>query len=223
MIFKWKWKSLSHVQLCESMDYTVHGILQARILEWVAFPFFSRSSNPGIKSRCPALQADSLQAGSQGKRKNTGVGSLSLLQQILPTQELNQGLLHCRRIIYQLSYQGIPPWHSRCVVKDERKEKTNMFWKVHLTGTVLTNLSLVDPSLLFILAQLPVCRVGIPARWSLRTKHPTCYCLNSAGMHGAREPGWCCPQTSASGHREGWRRVESKYRWKTKTIQYRDL
>ena len=38
--------------------------------------------------------------------QNTGVGSLSLLQQIFPTQELNWGLLHCRQILYQLSYQG---------------------------------------------------------------------------------------------------------------------
>ena len=30
--------------LCDPMDYTVHGIFQARILEWVAYPFFSRSS-----------------------------------------------------------------------------------------------------------------------------------------------------------------------------------
>ena len=36
--------------------------------------------------------------------KNTGVGSLSLLQGIFPTQELNHGLLHCRWILYQLSY-----------------------------------------------------------------------------------------------------------------------
>ena len=41
-----KWKSLSHVQLCDPMDYTVHGILQARILEWVVFPFSSGSSQP---------------------------------------------------------------------------------------------------------------------------------------------------------------------------------
>ena len=40
--------------------------------------------------------------------QNTGVGSLSLLQGIFPTQELNQGLLHCRQILYQLSYQGSP-------------------------------------------------------------------------------------------------------------------
>ena len=38
--------------------------------------------------------------------QNTGVGSLSLVQGLFPTQESNQVLLHCRRILYQLSYQG---------------------------------------------------------------------------------------------------------------------
>ena len=56
----------------------------------------------------PALQADSLPSKPLGKSKNTGVGSLSLFQGIIPTQELNQDLLHCRRILYQLSYQGSP-------------------------------------------------------------------------------------------------------------------
>ena len=37
-----KWKSLNQVRLCDPMDYTVHGILQARTLEWVAFPFSRR-------------------------------------------------------------------------------------------------------------------------------------------------------------------------------------
>ena len=41
-----KWKSLSRVQLCGPMDYTVHGILQARILEWVAFPISGGSFQP---------------------------------------------------------------------------------------------------------------------------------------------------------------------------------
>ena len=53
--------------LCDPMDYTVHRILQARILEWVA---------------------------------------TILLQGIFPSQESNQGLLHCKRILYQLSYEG---------------------------------------------------------------------------------------------------------------------
>ena len=42
----------------------------------------------------------------QGKPKNTRVDNLSLLQRIFPIQESNQGLLHCRWILYQLSYQG---------------------------------------------------------------------------------------------------------------------
>ena len=38
--------------------------------------------------------------------QNTGMGSLSLVQGIFPTQGSNLGLLHCRWILYQLSYQG---------------------------------------------------------------------------------------------------------------------
>ena len=47
--------------------------------------------NPGIKPRSPALQADSLSSELPGKPKNTGVGSLSLLQRIFPTQESEEG------------------------------------------------------------------------------------------------------------------------------------
>ena len=38
----------------------------------------------------------------------TGMHSISLLQGIFPTQGSNSGLLHCKRILYQLSYQGSP-------------------------------------------------------------------------------------------------------------------
>ena len=72
------------------------------------FPSPRDLPNPGTEPRSPALQADSLPAEPQGKPKNTGVGSLSLLQRIFPPQELNPGLLHCRWILYQLSYQGSP-------------------------------------------------------------------------------------------------------------------
>ena len=77
-------------------------------LEWVAFPFSRDLSNPGIKRRSPTLQAYSLPGEPQEKPKNTEVGSLSLLQQIFPTQESNQGLLNYRWILYQLSYEGSP-------------------------------------------------------------------------------------------------------------------
>jgi len=44
--------------------------------------------------------------------QNIGVGSLSLLKGIFPTQGLNPGLLHCRWILYQLIYQGSPTSRS---------------------------------------------------------------------------------------------------------------
>ena len=45
---------------CSPPGSSVHGILQARILEWIAIPFPRGSSNPGIEPASPALQADSL-------------------------------------------------------------------------------------------------------------------------------------------------------------------
>ena len=56
----------------------------------------------------PSLQVDSLPAEAQGKPRNIGVSNLFLLQWIFWIQETNQGLLHCRRILYQLSSQGSP-------------------------------------------------------------------------------------------------------------------
>ena len=105
---KWIKDAQLCLTLCDPMDYTVHRILQARILKWIAFPSPGNLSNPGIKNRSPALQVDYLPAEPQGKPKNTGIGSLSLLQRIFPTQELNQGLFLCSWILYQLSYQGSP-------------------------------------------------------------------------------------------------------------------
>ena len=115
--------ALSCQILCDPKHYTVHGIFQARILEWAAFPFSrgvfpTQRLNPGIKHRSPALQADSIPADPPGKPKNTEVGSLSLLQRNFLTQESSWGLLHCRRIVYQLSYQGstcLLIKHTKCL------------------------------------------------------------------------------------------------------------
>ena len=63
--------------LCDPTDYTVHGFLQARILGWVAFPFFRESSQPRDWTRFPYIAGNSLPAEPQGKPKNTGVGILS--------------------------------------------------------------------------------------------------------------------------------------------------
>ena len=86
---------------------------------WSGQPFPSPGDlfNPGIKLRSPTLQANSLPSEPPGKPKNTGVGSLSLLQWIFPTQEQNCGLLHCRWItsqatsftMYYCKIQGVQP------------------------------------------------------------------------------------------------------------------
>ena len=52
--------------LCDPMAYTVHGILQARILEWVAFPFSRGPSQQGLNPS----QVDSLPPEPQGKPRN---------------------------------------------------------------------------------------------------------------------------------------------------------
>ena len=108
--------------LCNPMDcslpgYSVHGILQARILEWVAISSFGDLPDPGIKPRSSSLQANSLLSEPSGKPvmsdslqpyglkpsrllcqwdypgKNTGVDCCFLLQGIFPTQRMNPGLL----------------------------------------------------------------------------------------------------------------------------------
>ena len=105
-------------QVCSTlhnpMDYSlsgasVHGILQARILEWVAVPFSRGSSQLKDQTQVSCI------AGrffftiiATGKPKNIEVGSLSPLQWIFPTQGLNPGLPHYRQILYCLSHWGSP-------------------------------------------------------------------------------------------------------------------
>ena len=85
------------------ISWTIQSMEFSKPEYWSGKPFPGPGdlSNPRIKPRSLTLQADSLSAEQKGKPKNTGVGSLSLLQCIFPS---NQGLLHCRRILYQLSY-----------------------------------------------------------------------------------------------------------------------
>ena len=98
-------------QSCPTLCYPVncicivHGILQARILEWVTIPFSRGSSQPRDQTQVSHIAVDSLLSEPLGKPKNTEVGSLSLLQQIFPTQESNWGLLHCSWILHQLNNQ----------------------------------------------------------------------------------------------------------------------
>ena len=108
------WVVLSHSVLLDSApSWTIArqsplSMVFSRQEYWSGFPYppLGDLPNPGIEPRSPILQVDSLLSETPGKLKTTGVGSLSLLQGIFPTQESNQGLLQCRQFLHQLSYQG---------------------------------------------------------------------------------------------------------------------
>ena len=80
--------------------WTIQSMEFSRPEHWSRqlFPSPGYLSNPRTEPRAPALQADSFPAEPWGKAKNTGVGSLCLLQRTFLTQESNQSLLHCRRL-----------------------------------------------------------------------------------------------------------------------------
>ena len=110
--------SQSCPNLCNPMDH-IQSMEFSRPEYWSGEPFTSPGDlpNPEIEPRSPALQEDSLPAEPPGKPKNTGVGSLSLLQGIFQTQESNRCLLHCRWVLYQLSYERRPSvdkWSAKC-------------------------------------------------------------------------------------------------------------
>ena len=90
---------------CDPMDWSPQAPLSvgfSRQEYWSGLPSPPPGDlpNPWIEHRSPALQVDSLPSELPGKPKNTG---LSVLQGIFLTQGSNQGLLHCRQILYQLS------------------------------------------------------------------------------------------------------------------------
>ena len=80
------WKSVvtrSCLTLYDHIDYSVHGILQDRILEWVAFPFSRGSSQPRDWIQVSFIAGRFFTSWATREAKNTWVGNLSLLQWIL--------------------------------------------------------------------------------------------------------------------------------------------
>ena len=81
--------------------------------------------------------------------QNTGVGSLSLLQEIFPTQGSNPGLLHCRWILYQLSHKGSPrvlEWVGHLC---QNTQTTEVKSKIRCLEKDLMNINMLTVSFLF--------------------------------------------------------------------------
>ena len=94
---------------CSPLGSSVHGDSPGKNTGVGCHPLLCGDlPKPGFKSRSFVLQVDTLLSEPPEKLKNIGVGSLSLLQGIFLTQELNWGLLHFRWIHYQLNYRGSP-------------------------------------------------------------------------------------------------------------------
>ena len=108
----------SYPTMYNPMDYIVHEF--SRPVDWVDFPSSRGSSQPRDWMMVSHTASGFfLPAEPPGKPKITGVGSLSLLQRIFPTQESNQGFLHCRRVLYQLGYEG------SSIIKWMKQKKTD--------------------------------------------------------------------------------------------------
>ena len=122
---------------------------------WSKWPFPSPGDlpNSGIEPRSPTLQADSLPAEPPGKSKNTGVGSLSLLQWIFLSWELNQGFLHCRQILYQLSYQGSPFSTEPCL--NQKHYLMLLFGEADTDGSTRTLIWKINRKYAFLLEVVP--------------------------------------------------------------------
>ena len=100
-----KWKSLSCPTLCDLMDYTVNGILQARILEWVAFPFSKGSSQPRdhIQVSCIAGWFFSSWATGEAQQYWSGLSILSPAYLPDPGIELGSPALQADSLPIELS------------------------------------------------------------------------------------------------------------------------
>ena len=95
---------------CSLPGFSVHRILQARILEWVTISFSRGSSWPRDRTQVSCIGGRRFNLWATREAQNPGVGSLSLLQGIFPTQGSKPGLPHCRQILYQLSHHLIFFW-----------------------------------------------------------------------------------------------------------------
>ena len=105
-----------------------------------------------VTQSCPTLRAHGLHSPWNSAGQNTGVGSGSLLQGIVPIQGLNPSLPCCRQILHQLSHQGSPsgkestchyrkfrrcsfnPWGGKILLEKEMATHSSMLtWKIPWT------------------------------------------------------------------------------------------
>ena len=114
---------IDHLSFSELCHLTWYSLGPSMLLQMARFQWFRWLSNVSLYIYCAVLclviqlcpiLCDTVDCSPPGSSvhvnspdKNTGVDYCALLQGIFPTQESNWGLLHCRQILYQLSYQEV--------------------------------------------------------------------------------------------------------------------
>ena len=101
----------------QSFECMVHSFLFVSSINWefgfffsIALRYAGNSESENCSAMSNSLRPHGLYNPWFSPGQHTGMGSLSLLQGIFPTEESNCDLVHCRWILYQLSFQGSPCW-----------------------------------------------------------------------------------------------------------------
>ena len=119
-IIKFRLQSITHGRL-KYITNSIKTYLLVRVIQRTRSNMiytFIESESESYSVLSNSLQPQGLCSRWNSPGQNTGVGSLSLLQGIFPTQKSNQGLLHCRWILYQLSYQGSLTYYKEIYFKE---------------------------------------------------------------------------------------------------------
>ena len=100
--------TLCHPMDCSPPGSSVHGILQARILEWVAMPLSPRVCSKSCPTLCDPMDCSLPCSFVHGIFQAIVLewAAISFSRGIFLTQGSNLGLLHCRQTLYPLSHQG---------------------------------------------------------------------------------------------------------------------
>ena len=108
MQFLFLWFFFNRMNISKSQIITVYKVcLKVFVLKCVLFLYTRNVKWAKVTQSCPTLfDPHGLYSTWNSPGQNTGMGNLSLLQGIFPTQGSNPDLLHCRQILYQLSHKG---------------------------------------------------------------------------------------------------------------------
>ena len=115
-----------------------------------------------VAQSCPTLcDPHGLYSPWSSPGQNTGVGSLSLLQGIFPTQGSNPGLPHCRWILYQLSHKGRPKLGVKLLISFSKKLSLSWISSSRKTTRTFSSVQSLSCVQLFVTPWIAACQASL--------------------------------------------------------------